>query len=77
MDPATGCTTDLCKDIAWRSPDIDGSLEVNLVDLSLFAAGFPPQAYNTCADFDINGIVNLQDLSRFAFHFGPPGHICN
>ena len=76
LDPAVACSQDKCLPINLRSPDLNGSLIVDLVDLSLFAAAFPPQAFGTCADFDINGIVNLQDLSRFAFHFGPPGHTC-
>jgi hypothetical protein len=77
LDSLSNCTTPFCCPIWLRSPDIDGSLEVNLVDLSIFASSFPPQPYDTCCDFDINATVNLQDLSRFAFHFGPPGHICN
>lgn len=75
-NPGTGCTTDLCLNIAWRSPDINGDLIVNLVDLSAFASGYPPQSYVNCSDFDNNGLVNLQDLSKFAFHYGPPGHQC-
>ncbi|MFQ5510372.1 MAG: hypothetical protein ACE5EO_00855 [Candidatus Krumholzibacteriia bacterium] len=77
QDPLVSCTAAKCLGVNVRSPDIDGTNEVNLVDLSLFAAAFPPQPFDTCADFDINGLVNLQDLSRFAFHFGPPGHKCN
>jgi hypothetical protein len=77
LDSVGGCAAEDCKPIILRSPDIDGSLEVNLVDLSIFAASFPPQPYDPCCDFDVNAVVNLQDLSRFAFHFGPPGHICN
>jgi hypothetical protein len=49
---------------------------MNLLDLSLFASYYPPQAYNKCGDFDCSGLVNLPDLSRFAFHYGPPGHKC-
>lgn len=75
-DPANNCDP-YCFNILVRSPDIDGSLVVNLVDLSLFAACFPPLPYDKCCDFDCNATVNLQDLARFAFHFGPPGHECN
>jgi len=66
-----------CYPIRVRSPDLDGSLVVNLVDLAIFSACFPPQPYDKCCDFDCNATVNLQDLARFAFHFGPPGHKCN
>ena len=75
-DPATGCTTDKILPINVRSPDLDGSMLVDLVDLSMFATHFPPHAYESCSDFNLNGVVDLQDLSRFAAHFGPPGHRC-
>ncbi|UCH84225.1 MAG: hypothetical protein JSW50_00630 [Candidatus Latescibacterota bacterium] len=65
-----------CFDIRVRTPDLDGNLEINLVDLANFSACFPPQLYDKCCDFDCNATVNLQDLARFAFHFGPPGHKC-
>lgn len=73
---STTCATPQCLPIWLRSPDVDGSLEVDLVDLSIFAASFPPQPYDRCCDFDIDGTVNLQDLSRFAFHFIAAGHVC-
>jgi hypothetical protein len=77
LDPASNCVSAFCCPIWMRSPDMTGDLVVNLVDLSSFAAGFPPQPFDTCADMNLDGAVALQDLSRFAFHFGPPGHICN
>jgi hypothetical protein len=73
---APACTDPTCLDVEVRSPDINADCVVNLIDLGLFAAGFPPQPYDECSDFDCNGVVNLQDLSNFAFHFGPPGHTC-
>lgn len=76
-DSLTNCSTDECGAIALRSPDINGDLVINLVDLSNFSAGFPPNPYAPCADMNADGSVGLQDLSRFAFHFGPPGHVCN
>ena len=51
-------------------------LLVDLVDLSIFASHYPPQLYEACCDFDINGVINLPDLTMFALHFGPPGHQC-
>lgn len=70
------CVTVKIEPIYVRSPDLDGSLLVDLVDLSIFASHFPPQLYEACCDFDINGVINLQDLAMFALHFGPPGHQC-
>jgi hypothetical protein len=72
----TLCVTEFCFPIWLRSPDIDGSLEVDLVDLSIFAASFPPRPFDPCCDMNVDGRIGLQDLSLFAFHFGPPGHIC-
>jgi hypothetical protein len=75
-DSLTNCTTQLCIPIDIRSPDIDGSLTVDLVDLSLLAASFPPRPYEKCCDLSVDGVVNLIDLALFAMHFGPPGHLC-
>lgn len=77
LDSLTNCTTEFCCPISLRSPDINGSLGVDLVDLSIFASSFPPNAYDACCDMNVDGTVGLQDLSQFAFHFGPPGHVCN
>ena len=76
-DSLTSCTTPKCLPISLRSPDIDGSLALDLVDLSIFAASFPPNPFDPCCDLNVDGIVSLQDLSLMAFHFGPPGHVCN
>jgi hypothetical protein len=76
LEQPTACTP-YCFNIKVRSCDMNGDLKMDLVDLSIFAGYYPPQAYNTCGDFDCNGAVALPDLSRFAFHYGPPGHKCN
>ena len=78
LDTAT-CTTPICHDVNVRSPDIDGSLCVNLVDLSTFSASYVPAGgtFDKCCDFNCDGSVLLDDLSLFAFHFGPPGHSCS
>ena len=76
LDSLTNCLTDFCCPINLRSPDLDGSLLVDLVDLSAFAASYPPQPLDPCCDFDLNGVVNIQDLSKFAFQYGPPGDEC-
>ena len=77
QDSLTNCATVFCCPINLRSPDIDGSLGVDLVDLSIFASSFPPNPPDPCCDMNVDGSVGLQDLSLFAFHFGPPGHVCN
>lgn len=76
QDSLTNCSSDKCAPIWLRSPDIDGSTVVDLVDLSIFAASFPPNPLDSCCDMNIDGAIGLQDLSLFAFHFGPPGHTC-
>jgi len=76
LDTVT-CTTYQILPIHVRSPDIDGSLTIDLVDLSIFSAHYPPGAYNGCSDFDINGTINVADLAEFAAHYGPPGHSCD
>jgi len=65
----------LCLSIAWRSPDIDGDLIVNLVDFSIFGPAFPspPEAYDPAADMNNDGIINLVDFSIFGEHFL---HVC-
>jgi len=69
-DPATGCSSDLCLPYTMRSPDIDGDLVVNIVDISIFASAWPPGPYATCSDFDGDGVIGLVDLSIVAQHFG-------
>jgi hypothetical protein len=76
QNPTQGCA-DYCLPVSVRSPDIDGSLAVDLTDLSIFAGHFlPPMPYDAAADLNCDGIVDLVDLARFAMHFGPPGHNC-
>ena len=72
-----GCGGFTIEPIHVRSPDLDGSLVVDLVDLSIFASHYPPGQYETCCDFNIDGVIDLQDVALFAPHFGPPGHTCN
>ena len=62
-----------CLSIEVRSPDIDGTLEVDLVDLGIFAMGYPPQPYDPRIDFDFNGVADLVDLAIFALHYN---HVC-
>ena len=66
MEPAD-CVTPRIVPINMRSPDIDRSLAVDLVDLSIFAAHYPPGPYDACSDFDLSGDVNVV----FIFALGP------
>jgi hypothetical protein len=53
----------------FNSPDINGDLVVNLVDLQIFTAEyFLTQGFR--ADFHRDGVVNLSDLAQFAYAFG-------
>lgn len=58
-----------------KSPDLDGSAAVNLVDLALFAAAWPPNPYDFCADYNCDGLINLPDLSLFAIHWTHVGNV--
>lgn len=51
-----------------NSPDINGDLIVNLVDLGAFSQDFNNPAYNFRSDFTCDGIENLADVGRFAIH---------
>ena len=55
------------------SPDINGDLIVDLVDLSIFAQGWPPQPYDPRLDMNGDGLVDLVDLALFATHYN---HSC-
>lgn len=58
---------------ATKSPDLDQNGDVSIVDVSLFAAAYPPQGYNFCVDFDCDGVIGLVDLSVFAAHYAHSG----
>jgi len=55
------------------SPDIDGDLQVDLVDLAAFAVAYTG-AFDPRADMDGNGLLDLRDLSLFAAHWQ---HVCD
>jgi hypothetical protein len=57
---------DLSLDV--NSPDINGDLIVNLVDLGAFSQDFNNPAYDFRSDFTCDGIENLADVGRFAIH---------
>lgn len=52
---------DLGTAVYFNSPDIDGDLQVNLGDVTLFAHDFN-DGYNYRSDFDWDGHLNLGDL---------------
>ena len=59
--------------LAIVSPDIDGDLQVDLVDLAAFAVAYTG-AFDPRTDMDGNGLLDLRDLSLFAAHWQ---HACN
>ena len=64
------CDPDVALPLVLVSPDISGDLVVGIVDVALFAIGFPSSVkpYDARLDFNGDGIVNLVDLSAFARH---------
>ena len=52
-----------------NSPDINGDLIVNLIDVSLFAQGYFSD-YSFRIDLRYDGVINLADLSLFAQGMG-------
>jgi hypothetical protein len=74
-DQATNCNTNKCLAFQISSPDINGDLIVDIIDLSLFAAGYtsPPKPYVLCYDFNCDGLVDIIDFSIFAQHYL---HVC-
>ena len=55
--------------ISHNSPDINGDLIVNLIDVSLFAQGYFGD-YSFRIDLRYDGVINLADLSLFAQGMG-------
>lgn len=51
-----------------NSPDINGDLKVDLVDLGAFAQDFNNPPYDFRSDFTCDGVENLADVGRFAIH---------
>jgi hypothetical protein len=54
--------------VAMNSPDINGSLVVDLVDFSAFGGDFGSNAFRS--DFSFNNVVDLTDFSIFGQSFG-------
>lgn len=53
------------------SPDINADLAVDVVDLAIFAAGYPSPSkpYDPRLDFDGDGTIGLVDLYYFSLHW--------
>lgn len=64
-------------DVSYNSPDTNGDLVINGIDLQAFTADFygyaqvpAPSTYNFRSDFYFDGVVTGADLQNFASHFG-------
>ena len=55
--------------VSFNSPDINGDLEVDLIDVVLFTQDFY-NAYNYRSDFNWDGIVDLGDVVALAQAMG-------
>ncbi len=53
--------------IDMNSPDMNGDLEVNLIDIGIFGADFGG-AYNFRSDLVPDGVINLSDVGEFGVH---------
>jgi hypothetical protein len=63
---------DLFEGVFFNSPDINGDLKVDLVDIQLFAGDFFGN-YDYRSDFNWDGLLNLTDIPPLAQHYG---HSC-
>lgn len=72
LDVAT-CSVPICLDIVIVSPDINGTCEVNLSDLSFFGQSYNKQlgdaGYDPCCDFNDDAFCNLSDFSFMGEHY--------
>ncbi len=71
-----GLCDEPCLPIKARNPDLNGSMDVNLIDFATFGAGYPspPNPYNECIDFVAPlGSVTLADFAKFGAHLN---HSC-
>lgn len=69
-DLVGSCEIVECLPINVRSVDITGDLKVTAADLSQFALAYPPNPYQSYADFNGNGQVDLGDFSALVYHMG-------
>lgn len=57
-------------DLEIVSPDINGDLVVNLVDVGTFAGDYGSGSYQSRSDFNHDGTLNLADIGIFATYLG-------
>jgi hypothetical protein len=50
------------SDFRANSPDINGDLMVNLVDIARFASAYFARPYDYATDFNFDGLNNLEDI---------------
>jgi hypothetical protein len=64
-----------CVELETRSPDlVNADCDVNVSDFTAFALAYGPYGtYNSCADYNDDGVINLSDFTYFAIHYG---HTC-
>jgi len=60
-----------CLPIVTVSPDINGDMNVDLIDFATFAMSYPspPKPYVACLDFDCSGAIGLLDFAVFGMHY--------
>ena len=56
--------------LSVNSPDINGDLVVDLVDLGMFAGDYNNASYDFRSDLTGDGIENLADIGEFAMYNG-------
>jgi hypothetical protein len=60
-----------CLSYWVTSPDLNGDLQVSLIDFSPFEIAYKaqPGAYDPCMDFNCDGFVTLPDFAIFGIHW--------
>lgn len=68
----TGLTlvSDSGLDLRFNSPDINGDLVVNLLDVAEFATIFSSGLYDYAVDYIYQGTINLADIGEFSLALG-------
>jgi hypothetical protein len=57
-------------DIQFNSPDMNGDLVVDLIDVGIFSVAFFSPTYDYCADFCADGVINLIEVGIIASAVG-------
>ncbi len=55
-------------DLTFNSADMNGDLEIDLTDISLFTQALAAGGY--AGDFNFDGVINLSDIARFTDAIG-------